>query len=417
MAALLSGGAGRELTRLLPECVGAAESAVLDDPMLADPVLADPGPAWAAAADDPGRARSQLFGQMLSLLHRLAERGPVVLIIEDAQWADESSRALLSFLVSQQPALGGVLIIVTYRSDELHRGHPLSLLLARLGRFGWVQQTELHGLSRDESGELIGRITGRRPEPSLIDAVYRRTEGNPLFVEELLCCGGKRAKRNGRSPRSSPHAAGSLRDVVLAAVRRLPEPTQDALRAASVGGQQAGYPLLAAVTGMAPGALAAALRPAVEHGVLVTGQDGCSFRHALIGEVIHADLLPAEHGALHHRFAAALAADPSLVPAGRAAIEQAEHWYHAHDLAHALHSAWLAAAEAGRALACSEQLAMLTRVLELWPSVPGAERLTGTGHARVLEQAATVAEALGDRQLATALTAAAQDEINTGRDA
>src|SRR6202042_3144746 len=105
---------------------------------------------------------------------------------------------LLSFLVGHQPALDGLLIIVTYRSDELHRSHPLRPLLARLSRLGWVQRAELPGLSRDESGELIGRILGRQPDPSLIDSVYQRTDGNPLFVEELLCCSGKDDRRGQR---------------------------------------------------------------------------------------------------------------------------------------------------------------------------------------------------------------------------
>ena len=306
-----------------------------------------------------------------------------------------------------------MLIIVTYRSDELHRSHPLRPMLARLSRLGWVQRAELAGLSRDESGELIGRILGRQPDPSLIDSVYRRTDGNPLFVEELLCCGGqdgKRVKRGKKVPGSSPparpdlarHAAGcgvaASRGNAGRAPRRERERPAD--RPCSPRGRDR------------PGCRHAGRGPAPRRRAWrAHGQPGgCAFRHALIGETLHQDLLPAEHSALHYRFAVALQADPSLVPPGRAAIEQAEHWYHAHDLAHALRSAWLAAAEAKRALACGEQLAMLTRVLKLWRSVPDAEQLTGTGHARVLQQSAAIADALGERQLGAALAAAARDD-------
>jgi len=371
---------GSELTRLLPE-------------------LGTPGDPAAEAA--PREARARLFVQMLSLLEQLGSYRPVVLVIEDAHWADESTRNLLSFLVDNQRTMHGVMIVVTYRSDELHRSHPLGPLLAGLGKLGWVQRTELGGLSRDESTELTTRILGGQPASSLIDRIRHRARGNPLFTEELL--------RSGRAPTATP------RDLMLAAVRRLPEQTQDVLRAASVGGQRTSRALLAAVTGLDAGQLAAVLRPAEAAGVLNACQDptaghDCVFRHALIGEALHQDLLPCEHTELHRRFATVLQADPSLVPAGSAAIELAEHWHHAHDPARALGSAWQAAAEAGRVLGSAERLAMLVRVLELWGSVPDAKDLTGTSHTDVLRQAAQAADAAGENQLSSTLAAAANAE-------
>jgi len=79
-----------------------------------------------------------MFEQALALIEHLAEAGPVVLVIEDAHWSDRSTRDLLTFLVGNQQVLGGVLIMVTFRSDELHRGHPLRPVLAELGRRGWT---------------------------------------------------------------------------------------------------------------------------------------------------------------------------------------------------------------------------------------------------------------------------------------
>jgi predicted ATPase len=371
---------GSELTRLLPE-------------------LGNPGdPAGEAGLRE---ARARLFVQMLSLLEQLGSHRPVVLVIEDAHWADESTRNLISFLIDNQRTMHGVMIVVTYRSDELHRGHPLGPLLAGVGKLGWVQRTELAGLSRDESTELTARILGGQPPGMLAERIRRRARGNPLFTEELL--------RSGRAPTATP------RDLMLAAVRRLPERTQDVLQAASVGGQRTSRALLAAVTGLDAAELAAVLRPAELAGVLSPGPDSapghdCVFRHALIGEALHHDLLPCEHTALHRRYATVLQADPSLVPAGSAAIELAEHWHHAHDPARALASAWQAAAEAGRALGSAERLAMLVRVLELWGSVPEAEDLTGTGHTEVLRQAAQAAGAAGENQLSSTLAAAAKAE-------
>lgn len=398
------GAPDRELIRLLPELgKPAAAGPVTGGPAAAGPAAGGPAVADSvaggpAAGGTAKQARARLFVEMLSLLEQLARSRPTVLVVEDAHWADESTRDLIFFLIDNLQAMPGLLVIVTYRSDELHRGHPLCAQLRRLGRLGWVQRTELSGLSRDESAELVGHILGSQPPPSLADRVHRTAQGNPLLTEELVCCDGQRSA-----------CAATPRGLMLAAIRRLPEPTQDVLRTASAGGQRTGRGLLAAVTGLDATALEASLRPAVGGGVLVADDDSCIFRHALISEAIHQDLLPGDHTAVHHRFAAALQEDPSLAPAGCAAIEQAEHWHHAHDPALALSSAWRAAAEAGRALACAEQLAMLARVLELWPSVPDAERLTGADHALVLRRAAEAAHAAGDGQLGTALGAAAQD--------
>jgi predicted ATPase len=346
-----------------------------------------PGP-----AADPKADRARLFVQMLSLLERLAGPRPVVLVIEDAHWADESTRDLITFLVDNQGAMDGVLIVVTYRSDELHRGHPFNAMLSGLGRLGWVLRRELSGLSRSESAAMIGLILGGEPPASLAGSVYRRSAGNPLLVEQLACG----VKVQGITPR----------DLMLAAVSRLPDDTQDILRAASAGGQRTSRRLLAAVTGMTPATLAATLRPALAADVLAAEGDSFAFRHSLTGEALHQDLLPCEHTTLHQRFAAALQADSSLVPTGRSAFEQAQHWQHAHDPARSLGSAWLAAAEAGRLLASPEQLAMLTRVLELWSSVPEAAHLTGTDQAHVLRKAAAAARAAGRPDLSIALAAA-----------
>jgi DNA-binding CsgD family transcriptional regulator len=383
VAGLLPGGVTRDFARLLPELGTAADGEAHD----ADETL----------------ARARLFEQMLALLERLADAGPVALIIEDAHWADRSTRDLLAFLVSRQQVLDGVLILVTYRSDEMHRTHPLRPLLAELGRLGWVERMDLPRLSRLHADELVARILGREPEPSLADAVYLRADGNPLFIEELLC------ERGGCGPAMLP---ASLRDLLLIAVQRLPEATQEVLRAASVGGECTGHALLVAVTGLADDALSRALRPAVEANVLVADGDGYAFRHGLIREATLDDALPGEHTRLHTRFAEALEADPGLVAPGRAAIEQAFHWYAAHDTVRALVSSWRAAAQARQALAHAEQLTLLSRVLELWETVPDAEQRIGTSHLSVLERAAAAARTAGEPERAVAFATAALTEVD-----
>ena len=274
---------------------------------------------------------------MLALLERLAAAGPVTLIIEDAHWADRSTRDLLTFLIGNQHVLAGLLIIVTFRSDELHRNHPLRPLLAELARVSWVERMELPRLSRSDAVALMAAILAHEPGLAEADTVFRRSEGNPLFVEHLLGCASE--------------VPESLRDMVLASVQRLPDETSDLLRVASAAGTRVGHALLAEVSGLSEEDLARALRPAVAANALLADADGYQFRHALIQEVMHEDLLPGEHSRLHARYAEAIYASPSLVPSGRAAISLAHHWYSAHDVTWALIGAWQAAAEAGHALA------------------------------------------------------------------
>jgi predicted ATPase/DNA-binding CsgD family transcriptional regulator len=378
VAELLPDGATGDLARLLPEF----------------------GPP--AGPDDAGEARARLFEQVLILLKRLADAGPAVLVIEDMHWADRSSLDLLAFLIRNQPAAEGLLIVVTYRSDDLHRAHPFRPLLAELDRIGWVTRMGLGRLTRQDSDQLVTQIIGHEPDHDLLAAVYRRSQGNPLFVEALL--------GDGEPGSGLPE---SLRDLLVASVRRLPEETQDVVRVVSAGGERTGHRLLAAVTGLDGPALARALRPAVAANVLLADSDGYVFRHALIREAVHDELLPGERGQMHRQFAEAIATDPPLVTPGRAPGELAWHWYAAGDMTRALISAWAAAGQAGRALAYAEQLAMLSRVLELWEQIPNAAQRIGADHAAVLEAAAQAAELAGEDDRGITLATAALREIDT----
>ncbi len=378
LTAMLPGRGARELARLLPE-------------------LGEP-----EAERDPGGARARLFEEVLTLLAHLAEPGPVVLVVEDAHWADESTRNLLAFLIAQQRALRGVLIAVTFRSDELHRTHPLRPLLAELARIEWVQRLELPRLTRRETEELAAHLQGHEPSEDLATRLFERSEGNPLFTEELLHC-----------PDLTRDLPESLRDLLLACVARLPEQTREVLQVASAGLDPNGHALLSAVTGLEEEELARALRPAVAANVLLATRDGYSFRHALIGEAVYGDLLPGEGERLHARFAAALEADPSLVEPGRAAIEAAHHWYWSRDATRALTSAWQACAQARQSVAHAERLALLGRVLALWDQVPDAAQRIGADHPGVLEEAMRTADPAGDDQRGLALADALLNEIDS----
>ena len=350
---------------------------------------------------DPGEARARLFEEMLTLLGRLAESGPVIVLVEDAHWADESTRRLLAFLIEQQRELPGTLIAVTFRSDELHRTHPLRPMLAELARIGWVRRMELPRLTRRETAELASQILGREPDPDLVARLYARSEGNPLFAEELIGCADL--------DRDLPE---SLRDLLLGTTARLPDATREVLRMASSGIEPYGHGLLAAVSGLDEEALTAALRPAVTANVLLASADGYSFRHALIREAVNGDLLPGEDERQHARYATIIDADPSLAGPGRAAIEAAHHWYWARDTGRALSGAWQVASLMTQSVAHAERLALLSRVLRLWDQVPDAAERTGTDRAGVLEQAMLTAELTGDDHRGLAFADAALAELD-----
>ena len=166
------------------------------------------------------------------------------------------------------------------------------------------------------------------------------------------------------------------------------------------------------MSGLDDAALTRAVRPAVTANVLHPSGDGYAFRHELIREAVHDDLLPGEHGRLHSRFAEAIDADPALVPPGRAAIEMAHHWHSAHDSAWALIGAWRAAAQAGRAVAAAERLSLLARVLELWDQVPDAAERIDADHVRVLEEAVAAAHDAGEFERGIALSTSALRELD-----
>jgi DNA-binding CsgD family transcriptional regulator len=235
--------------------------------------------------------------------------------------------------------------------------------------------------------------------------VYQRGGGVPLLTEALVNSDGA----------LSPGLPSSLRDLLLAAVKALPERTQEALRIAAVGSVWLGHALLAAVTRLDDATLTAALRPAVDANVIVSDADGYAFRHQLIREAVLEDMLPGERAQAHRGFAEALEAGPSLSAEAPAAVQAALHWRGAHQDERALMAAWQAAAEAGAAYA--QRLQMLEQVLELWDRVPDPSRPAGPDHVGVLELAADAARWAGEPERGLALAEAAIAELGESGDA
>ncbi|MFE2615227.1 AAA family ATPase [Micromonospora chalcea] len=375
-----------EFARLLPELARMPAAAAV--------------PAGPALADTP---RGYLFDLVADLFRRLAEERPLVLVIEDLHWADRSTRDLIGFLVRAARATR-LLVVCTYRTDELHRGHPLRPFLAELDRVRGVDRIELGRLDRDGTAAVLADLLGIEQYARTVDDVHERTQGNPFFIEELAAAGG---------PVGCAAIPETLRDLLLARVDRLPEPAQRVLRIAAAGGTRFAHQLLAEVAGLPEAELEDALRAAVAGQLVVADPDGdYEFRHALVREAVHDDLLPGEHARLHARYAAAIEAQPHLVAAGRAPAEIAHHWYAAHDHPRALTAARLAAEAAADRYAYAEQSRLLERVLELWEQVPDAADRLGMDHLRVLEETLTAAVTAGDLSRALTLTRAALAEVD-----
>ncbi|HEY1702885.1 MAG TPA: AAA family ATPase [Trebonia sp.] len=402
------GAAGHGLSRLLPDLV----------------------PAGGRVASPDAAAAVSVPELVAGLLGRLCALRPVLLILEDLHWADQSTLELIAFLVRSARDMP-LLTLATYRSDELDRRHPLRVLLGSWDRVRSVRRIELSRLDRAQvEGQLRG-ILGASPEPGMTDLIFDRSGGNAYLVEELSS-----AARHGGHPGTLPP---SLRDVLLHRADILSPRAQEVLRTASVAGRRVPDRLLAAVaaasmagtavpgpvspgtvspgtvpTGAAvpgagmPGAalpgvteaeLYAALREAVDGHLLAVDETGYGyeFRHALTRDAVYEDMFPGQRARLHAAYAAALerdqglAADPGAAPAALA-----HHWYSAHDLPRALPSLLTAAGHALGTYAPAEALRHLERAIEIWPKVADAASRSGTDLAEVYQRAADAAYHAGD---------------------
>lgn len=340
-------GSEGELARLLPGLGGT------DGP---DP-LAD-------QRDEHGRAR--LFELTSRLLERLSEERTLVVALEDLHWADRSTRELLGYLL-RSLSRGRLVVLATYRSDDIHRRHPLRPFLAELDRMRSVVRLELSRFNRGEVRAQVAGILDSEPSPSMVDRVFGRSDGNPFFVEELACS-ITQGCRTGLSD--------SLRDLLLVRVETLPETAQRVARVVAEGGSAVEYRLLEAVAGLGEDELIEALRSAVGAKILLPTDDGDGyrFRHSLVREAVGDDLLPGERSRINRRYAQALEADPGLVPADELPARLASYWYHAHEPAKALPAVLRASVEARRRHAYAEQHRLLERALELWDDTPGEVR-------------------------------------------
>ncbi len=238
-------------------------------------------------------------------------------MLEDVQWIDPATRDVVTFLAHNLRS-ERLVSVLTFRSEHLPRRDPLVAWLSDLRRATLVRSVTLRPLSADETREQIAAILGAGAADEIAGRVHRRSEGNPLFTEELLS-----AIRAG-----SEALPDGLSEALLATVGRLSPATRLPLSLAAVTARPVDERFFAAVLGGSEEDYLEPIREAVVAQVLIAGPDAYRFRHGLFAEAIAADLTPGERRGLHARIAAALEADPSLAEAGEAWAdgEVADHW-------------------------------------------------------------------------------------------
>jgi tetratricopeptide (TPR) repeat protein len=418
-AMLVGGEAGVGKTRLLGELTAAARrdgalvlsgqcSDLRDAAMpllpIADALAAlGPLPARASAGlEDAERgvaAGVAVFAPLLELLREAADSAPVVLIVDDVHWADRSTLDLLTFLLARMRD-ERLLLVITFRIDEVDRRAELREFLAEAARRPIARRLELGRLTRVEADQQLEGILGRAPEPRFADVVFARSAGNPLFAEELV----EAASRG-----DAKELPDTLREILLARIRALGPAAQSVVRGAAVCGRRIHHELLARTVALDEPQLDEAIREAVLHHVLVADSDALAFRHPLLQEAAYAEVLPGERARLHASCARALEDHPDLAggTAAIAAAAIADHWWQAGDRPHAFETAVGAGLEAERAHMHAEASKHLGRALELWDTVADAERRAGLDRAELLARAAEAAAWSGASESAVELVTAA----------
>ncbi|MFG6201965.1 ATP-binding protein [Nonomuraea sp. JJY05] len=325
------------------------------------------------SAPSAGLTQQRLFGSLLGLL---ADVQPVLFVIEDLHWADRSTRDLLVFL-SRMVQSERVCVVGTYRTDDLHRRHPLRSVLAELRRLPTVMGVELGPLGSGDMSDYVATLGEVGAQE--LGLIVTRADGNPFYAEELFA-----AMAEGDS------LPDGLASLLMSRVELLSEAGQRVLRAAAVAGRRVEDELLREVSGLPLEEFEEAVREIVSRGLLRVDGYGYTFRHALLQEAVYTDLLPGERTRLHAAFAKLLTSPAEL----------AHHHLAGHDLAGAL----AASAEAGRLAerlgAPAEAHSHYDQVLGLWDRVEGAAELAGESRLALALRSAVAAADSGDNHRA-----------------
>jgi tetratricopeptide (TPR) repeat protein len=322
---------------------------------------------------------------VLGLLAELAAASPVVLILEDLHWADASTRDLVTFL-SRVVHRERLAIVVTYRTDDLHRRHPLRAVVAELLRLPSVTPVSLGPLDSSAMAEHLTNMSEQPLDAAALDQMITRAEGNAYYAEELLA-----------ASTAGCELPADLAELLVARMERLSATAQQVLRAAAVTGRRVDDELVMQASGLAAPEYEQAVREAVAHQLLVPdGTHGYAFRHALLREAIYADLLSGERTRLHARLAGLLSGERRLAEVAGSAAELAHHSLASHDIQGAFAASVMAGQEAERLAAPADAHRHYDQALALWERVSEPEKLAGVDRGSLAFSSAISAADSGD---------------------
>ena len=275
---------------------------------------------------------------------------------------------------------------MTCRSDELHRRHPFRKTLTEISRAAGARRIDLGGLDRDDIAGIIAAHTDGPLDPSQVDSVLVRSEGNPLYAEEILA-----ANQEG--------VPNHLSDLLLARIDALDAGPRALLRLASVNGTRLDTATLADLAGLDQAQAESYLREALDANVLRRAGGSLEFRHPLLREAAYDDLMPDERTRIHGRLAEILQAgvDGDTDPGVAALSRLAFHWDAARDLPRTL-AASVRAGLAAKRLRAAEAIPQLERALAVWDRVPDAEAVAGRAQAELLVLLGESAADQGDEE-------------------
>lgn len=335
----------------------------------------------------------RLRDAIASLIEAATELAPQVIVVEDLHWADDSTLAILSFLLRTLDR-GRLLLLITCRTDDVRRGDAVSRFIGEATRARLLERMTVPRLDDHAVGELVAQITGRAPTATALERLQVRAEGVPFFVEEIAGCA------QGLLPES-------LRDLLLARFDRLGDDARRVVQVLSGAERPLTDPLLLRLVELPEDRVDDAVREAVRSGIIVVGEDDYRFRHALLREAVHDDLLPGERARLHRAYAEVLDED-----GGGDAAALAHHWQLAQDDRRAIASAADAMRQAKAQYAFASAARFGELVLELWPLVPDAEQATGFARLDLLHVLGSVLRNAGDGERALAVANVALSEVD-----
>ena len=361
------------------------------------------------------REAVRLLEDLTSAALEAAAVGPVLLVLEDMHWADRSSQDFAATL--SRTARGALLLVITFRSDELQRRHPLRRTLREISRTPGARRINLGGLDRDSIAGIISARTDGPLDASVVGSVLTRSEGNPLYAEELLAadCATPTVDPPVDQPADQKGLPGHLSDLLLARIDALEKGPRALIRIASVNGTRLDTDTLADLAGLDLPQMESHLRVALDANVLRQNAGSLEFRHPLLREAAYNDLMPDERTRTHARLAEILQArvesDAGLPALSRLAF----HWDAAHDLPGTL-SASIRAGLVAKRLGAAEAITQFERVLSLWDRVPDAESLIGHPRAEIVVMLGEAANDQGDMERWHRLIRTAVDMLEPDRD-